>query len=255
MHVTCTTLSSELLESELFGHEKGAFIDAKSDKEGLAERAHGGTLFLDEIGEMTLQTQAKLLGFLDSQKFRRVGGVDELSVNLRVIAATNADLPQLVEDGKFRRDLYYRINVVHLELPPLRERREDIPVLAKMFAESTAQKLNVRVPTIMKDAEEMLLAHQWPGNLRELSNVIERCLIFSTDESLDSRVLARWLVQGDPVIPSLNLVDLNLERMQERLIKEAMKQTGNNQTKAAELLGITRAQIIYALKKEAGKQQ
>lgn len=248
VHVTCTTLSAELLESELFGHEKGAFTDARATKVGLAEAAHGGTLFLDEIGDMEQSTQAKLLGFLDSSRFRRVGGLKEIEVDVRIIAATNRDLATMVEEGRFRSDLYYRLNVVQIRLPPLRERHEDIPLLAEMFANRLAQKLNRPIPEFSDSAKTRLAEHSWPGNLRELSNAIERCLIFTKSRRIEKSDLDQWLA---PPTKSSVSSDLNVDRMKQKLIDEAMLRTGGNQSQAAKLLGMTRAQLMYALKKDS----
>ncbi len=247
IHVTCTTLSAELLESELFGHEKGAFTDARATKVGLAEVAHGGTLFLDEIGDMSQSTQAKLLGLLDTSRFRRVGGMKEIEVNVRFVAATNRDLETMVQEKTFRSDLFYRLNVVQFKLPNLRERTEDIPVLADMFAARIAHKLNRKVITFRDSAVARLKEYPWPGNLRELSNVIERCLIFNQSDFIDKNELDRWLA---PVTQPSNFSDLNIESTKQRMVEEALRRTAGNQTKAAKLLGLTRAQLTYALKRE-----
>jgi len=245
VHVTCTTLSPELLESELFGHEKGAFTDARATKVGLAEVANDGTLFLDEIGDMQQSTQAKLLGLLDTSRLRRVGGVKEITINVRFIAATNRNLQRMVQRKQFRSDLFYRLNVVQIELPPLRERPDDIPLLAEMFSHRLAKRLNRNIIHFDGTAMKTLVDHPWPGNLRELSNVIERCHIFGKGDTVNGEELRQWLM---PVSPESVISNLNVEQMRDRLIDEALRRAGNNQTQAAKLLGMTRSQLTYALK-------
>ena len=184
VNVTCTAIPENLLESELFGHERGAFTDARAAKRGLFELARGGTIFLDEIGDMPPSLQAKLLRFLEERAFKRVGGTEDINVDVRIIAATNRDLEASVRAGSFRGDLYYRLNVIPIEVPPLRERREDIPLLAAAFVEQLNKEFKKRVRTIEQDALELLMSYDWPGNVRELRNAIERAMILGTGESI-----------------------------------------------------------------------
>ena len=175
--INCVGLSKDLLESELFGHEKGAFTGAHQLKKGKMELAHGGTVFLDEVGDISAELQTKLLRFLQEREFERVGGTQPIHVDVRVIAATNRDLSSAIKEGRFREDLYYRLNVIPISLPPLRERREDIPVLAKYFLRRFALKTKKNFTGITAEAEARLVAYAWPGNVRELANVIERAAV------------------------------------------------------------------------------
>ena len=189
VNVTCASLAETLMESEVFGHEKGAFTDARTMKRGLVELADGGTLFLDEIGELSLRLQSKLLAFLEDKTFRRVGGTRDITVNARVVAATNRTLEQEVEAGAFRADLFYRLRVVPLRIPALRERHSDIEPLAKHFIETFNREFGKKVRRISPEAMELLLAYQWPGNVRELRNVIERSVLLTEGELLDQQML------------------------------------------------------------------
>ncbi|MFV1956599.1 MAG: sigma-54-dependent transcriptional regulator [bacterium] len=249
MPVNCTALPRELLESELMGHEKGAFTDAKSMKKGQFELADGGTIFLDEIGDMDLALQAKILRFLESRNFKRVGGVRDIKVNVRIIAATNKNLEEKIKDGMFREDLYFRLNVIPIELPPLRDRLEDVIPLADHFLSEFSGDLGRGVRRITEEAWDAMESYSWPGNVRELKNVIERAIILSTGDNLtldDLRLSeSRQMAAGEPG----TLPTLNLEEMEMALMTRALEETGNNQSSAARLLGITRDTLRYRMKK------
>ncbi len=253
MNITCTALSETLLESELFGHERGAFTDAKQQKKGLLELSDGGTVFLDEVGDMPPALQAKLLRFLEERMFRRVGGTDDISVDVRVIAATNRDIEKAIRDGKFREDLYYRLNVVPIYLPPLRERGEDIKLLAQHFVAHFAREFKKQVVGISDGAYEKLMNYSWEGNVRELRNVIERATLLCKDNMIHASDIALGRIEngGDENIEGLRLPSggIDLARVEEHLVREAMKRTNNNQTKAAKLLRLSRDQLRYRLEK------
>lgn len=250
--ITCTAISETLLESELFGHEKGAFTDARQSKQGLAELANGGTLFLDEIGDMPLTIQAKLLGFLESRKFRRVGGTRDIHVDLRIIAATNVDLAERVEEKRFRADLYFRLNVIELRLPALREHPADIELLAKFFVHHFNRKFRKNIRGIDPDATQLLETYPWPGNARELRNQIERAMILNRGDILRAADLSLRNVPPNACeqegfqLPSCGL---NLEELENSLVQQAMERADQNQTHAAKLLSISRDQLRYRLKK------
>ena len=243
--LNCASLSESLIESEIFGHEKGSFTGAFQLKHGLVEVADRGTLFLDEIGEMPIGLQAKLLRFLDSGEFRRVGGNKALTVDVRLITATNKDLPAMIKKGTFREDLYYRLNVINITLPPLRERKEDIPELARHFLAKYAKKLSKTITEISPDARELLAGNHWPGNVRELENVIERAVILCEAETLDA---------GDLSLPAQAIVselgtNPSLEEMEKNYILRVLKEANGNQSKASQLLGIDRKTLYLKLKK------
>jgi DNA-binding NtrC family response regulator len=256
MQVNCAALPEHLLESELFGHERGAFTDAHAQKRGLFESAEGGTVMLDEIGDLPAGGQAKLLRLLENKTFRRVGGVQELRTDVRVIAATNVNLEERVQEGRFRADLFFRLNVVRIRMPALREHAEDIPVLAAHFVAKFNQEMKRNVKGIASAALDVLVAHPWPGNVRELRNVIERAFILhaSADEirpehlppELRSAQLRRRPEKIVPAVPEQGIV---LEDVEKRLIFEAMERASGNQSKAARLLGITRDTLRYRMKK------
>jgi len=248
MPLNCTALPRELLESELFGHEKGAFTDAKSLKKGLFEIADGGTIFLDEIGDMDLSLQAKLLRILESRIFKRVGGTRDISVDVRVIAATNRDLEERIREKGFREDLYYRLNVLPINIPPLRERREDIVPLAERFLTEFSRDLGKEVRRIDPDAARAMEEYPWPGNVRELRNIIERAMILTTGKSLGEGDLALKRA-GEGVPLSGRVETLDLEEMELRLIHEALARSRGNQSGAAKLLGISRDTLRYRMKK------
>ncbi len=252
MEVTCTALPEQLLESELFGHERGAFTDARNMKVGLCELAHNGTLFLDEIGDMPLATQAKLLGFCESRTFRRVGGVKIISVNLRVVAATNQDMLTLIEEKRFREDLYYRLNVIEIVIPPLRERPEDIVLLANFFVDRFNHKFKKKVLGIDDAAMRSLTSYPWPGNVRELKNVLERAMILTRKEVLEPGDFflkpraGNSETAGRPI--ELPPEGISLEEVERELVRQALESTKGNQTNAARLLHISRDQLRYRMK-------
>ncbi len=247
--VNCGAIPDNLLESELFGYEKGAFTGAHKRKIGKIEYANGGTLFLDEIGDMPLNMQAKLLRFLEDLSFTRVGGNETIFADVRIIAATNVDLEKAVEEGRFREDLYYRLNVLTIKLPPLRERPEDILVLAKYFLNKYSNEVGKKIKGFSKDAEEALLSYKWPGNVRELINVIRKAVVLTENKVLREKDLDLkrngigdiYCVKTD----SLNLKE-NIERLEKDLLKKAFILTNGNITKMAKLLGISRPKV-YAL--------
>jgi len=249
MEVTCTALPETLLESELFGHERGAFTDARSTKKGLCEMAHRGTLFLDEIGDMPLGTQAKLLGFLESRTLRRVGGNRPIPVDLRVIAATNQNVETMIHEKKFREDLYYRLNVIEITVPSLRDRREDIPRLAHFFIDKLNRKFKKEVTGIETAAMKILQEYHWPGNVRELRNAIERAMILTRGEQLTIDDLPLRTKTSAPTVPAASggivLPDdgMCLEDVCNELVKQALEKTRGNQTRAARLLRISRDQL------------
>ncbi|HET9327495.1 MAG TPA: sigma-54 dependent transcriptional regulator [Candidatus Eisenbacteria bacterium] len=247
--VNCSAIPEQLLESQLFGHEKGAFTDAKQFRKGLFELAHGGTMLLDEIGEMPSALQAKLLRVLEGRMFRRVGGHVDVSVDVRVVAATHRDLQQMVAEGRFREDLYFRLNVVPIRMPPLRERAQDIPDLAQHFVARLSKELSRPMATISADAMRALQAYAWPGNVRELRNVIERVLLLEADEEilashLPPEILGRPSSSGPmgamafEAFPEGSVRPLaELERM---AIEHSLKICEGNKTRAALRLGISR---------------
>ncbi|MDF1527124.1 MAG: sigma-54 dependent transcriptional regulator [bacterium] len=248
MPLNCTALPRELLESELFGHERGAFTDAKELKKGLFEVTDGGTLFLDEIGDMDLALQAKLLRILESRTFKRVGGTRDISVDVRVIAATNKDLEERIREKAFREDLFYRLNVLPVTIPPLRERREDILPLAERFLADFSKDLGKEIRKIEPDAARAMKEYDWPGNVRELKNVIERAMILSSADSLGMGDLALKRVDS-ALSPTDQAFTLNLDEMELRLINEALERARNNQSVAAKLLGVSRDTLRYRMKK------
>jgi len=247
MPLNCSALPRELMESELFGHEKGAFTDAKTLKRGLFELTDGGTLFLDEIGDMDLALQAKLLRFLESRILKRVGGTRDINVDVRVIAATNRDLEDRIREKGFREDLFYRLNVIPLRIPPLRERREDVLPLAEKFLEGFRRDIGKEIRGISPEGARAMEEYHWPGNVRELKNVIERAVILTSSSILDVQDLA-LRGTGEGLIPD-RPSSLNLEEMEGALISEALKRTGDNQSRAAKLLGISRDTLRYRMKR------
>lgn len=244
--LNCATLSENLIESEIFGHEKGAFTNAYQTKHGIVEVADKGTLFLDEIAEMPLALQAKLLRFLDSGEFRRVGSNRQLKVDVRVLAATNKDLFELVREGAFREDLYYRLNVINIVIPPLRERREDIPELAEHFLDKYRRKLSKDISGFRPATIEMLSNYSWPGNVRELENVIERAAILCDDETLGPEDISiPQIAEMEEKISSPS----SLEEMEKEHIARVLDEAGGNQSKASQILGIDRKTLYLKLKK------
>jgi two-component system, NtrC family, response regulator PilR len=256
--LNCGALPEALLESELFGHMRGAFTSADTNKKGLLEVAERGTLFLDEIAEMSAVMQVKLLGVLQERRFRRVGGLEELQADIRVIAATNQDLARLVAENRFREDLFYRINVIPISLPPLRDRREDIPLLADHFLAKYADQMGKQITGISNEAMEWLLHHQWPGNIRELENVLERAVALESTPSILPESLPPAARRSAPRSPSSAVdalpesgfdLESHVKEVERGYIAEALKRTGGNLTKAGKLLGIEFRQVRYLVKK------
>ena len=251
--LNCAGVAENLLENELCGHEKGAYTDAKGLKRGLLELADGGSLFLDEIGDMGQGMQAKVLRLIEQKTFRRIGGVKDLHVDTRIISATNKDLKQLMAEGKFREDLFYRINIVALHIPALRERRDDILPLARHFIGKFNGDFHKKVQKISKEVEHFFMGYHWPGNVRELKNMIERAIILGEGDSLLLEHLPREIVSGnrEQIMTGLNLPPggISMEKLEESLVNEALIMTEGNQTKAAKLLGISRDSLRYRMQK------
>ncbi len=252
VEINCATIPSALLESELFGHVKGAFTSATENKKGLLEEADGGTLFLDEIGELPLTVQPKFLSFLESKKFRQVGSTKEISVNVRIITATNKDLQKAVQEKEFREDLYYRINVVSLKIPSLRERSEDIIIIAQKFIELFSQNFNKSGIVITENAKQKLLNYSWPGNIRELKNCIERAMIFCEENTIDSDDLLIYAgdyknnTKDEKILPDEGISLLEIEKT---YLESAIKKANGNQSKAAKLLNLSLDTFRYRIKK------
>ena len=285
VEIGCSTIAEHLIESELFGHEKGAFTDAKTSKKGLVELADGGTVFLDEIGDMPYAMQSKLLMLIEDRKFRKVGGVQEVRVDVRIVAATHRNLHDLVQQGRFRLDLYYRLNVVTIELPPLRKRPDDIPLLAEHYLGWFATKHDCPVKSISPPAVEALKAYPWPGNVRELKNLMEKLVIMTKGErigtaDLPAELFTKRPVPGQMPLPPLPVeqvdgaqllrrratdrgaapaadngngnggrTNLSLRVLEEESIKKALREANGNQREAAKLLDITRDTLRYRMKK------
>jgi PAS domain S-box-containing protein len=255
--INCAAIPETLLESELFGYEKGAFTDARSQKRGIFELADKGTLFLDEIGEIPLMLQAKLLRVLEEQSFRRLGGLKDIQLDLRVIAATNKNLREAVREGAFRQDLYFRLNVIQILIPPLRDRTEDIVPMTKFFIEHYNRKFKRNIENVTDAAAKLLMAHDWPGNVRELRNAIERAMILEEGTSITAASLPISIARPDGSGPlggaSLDLATpadgLSLEDNERSLLVRALEKTEGNQTQAARLLRITRDTLRYKMKK------
>lgn len=269
--INCAAIPANLIESELFGYEKGAFTDAKARKEGLFEQAEGGTLFLDEIGELELSLQAKLLRVLEEGAFRRVGGLKDVPLDVRIIAASNRDLKAESEAGRFRLDLYYRLSVIQIDIPPLRERGDDAILLAKRYIAHFNERLRKRVRGLTNEVTEVFRHYRWPGNVRELRNVIERVMILEDGDMITATYLPRGLTPGEntgearaispdqaahqergedePHLFRLPNEGVVLDDLEMSLVRQAIERSGGNQTRAAELLGISRDQLRYRLKK------
>jgi len=256
--INCAAIAPTLIESELFGHEKGAFTGADKTKPGKLEIAHEGTVFLDEVGDLPLEAQAKLLRFLQEKEFERVGGTERIQSDVRVIGATNKNLKEQVDKGEFREDLFYRINVFPLQLPPLRERRKDILPLANHFLYRYAQSMGKSDPGIADEAQRLLLKYSWPGNIRELQNAIERAVIMSVDNpvGLDHLSFLTYAVKKQPrneepfTLPSDGV---DLEALELDLVKQALEKACNNQTEAAKLLGLSRGKFRSLIKRLRGE--
>jgi len=255
--INCAAIPETLLESELFGYEKGAFTDARAQKRGLFELADKGTLFLDEIGEIPLSLQAKLLRVLEEQTFRRLGGLRDIHVDLRIVAATNKNLREAVKEGAFRQDLYYRLNVIQLSVPALRERPEDILPLTQFFIDHYNRKFKRSIEGLSQEAEDLLLAHDWPGNVRELRNAVERAMILEESNVIAAASLpiavrssnAAIAVTATPDSPAEAVDGMSLVEQEKRLLIHALQKSGGNQTQAARLLRITRDTLRYKMKK------
>jgi len=248
--VNCAALPETVIESELFGHEKGAFTGALSRRKGRFEMADGGTLFLDEIGDLSPAVQVKLLRILQEREFERVGGVETIRVDVRVIAATHRDLPALISQGRFREDLYYRINIFPIHIPPLRERKSDILLLADFFVERYGRAHNKNIRRISTPAIDMLMAYHWPGNVRELENCIERAVLLSTDGVIHSHHLPPTLQTAESSgTAHTGTLDETLENIERELIIDALKSARGNQAKAARALGISERRMGLRVKK------
>ncbi|QDG50004.1 sigma-54-dependent Fis family transcriptional regulator [Persicimonas caeni] len=251
--INCGAIPENLLESELFGHVRGAFTDATQDKVGLFEEAHKGTLFLDEIAELPMNLQVKLLRVLQENEIRRVGGNKSIPVDVRIVAASLHDLGERVEEGLFREDLYYRLNVINIQLPPLRERREDVRPLVDFFIAKQNQRLGTSITGVEPEAMKLMLDYHWPGNVRELQNCIERGVVLANGHKIDESVLPdRILDSNDELKQLFNSDELSIKKMStalERiLIRRALEKTGGNRTNAAKLLEISHRALLYKIK-------
>ena len=257
MEINCTALPETLIESELFGHEKGAFTDAKAMKKGLFELADGGSIYLDEIGDMKPSTQAKLLKIIESKMFKRIGGVKDITVDVRIIAATNKNLAEEVKSGNFREDLYYRLKVIPVLIPPLRDRPSDISDLAKYFINEFNREFKKNLKGISKETEKYFKEYQWPGNVRELKNIIERAMILESEEDF---ILPEHLpiefTSKEVAFANVRSIDikippggLDIEEVEKELIRQALDITRGNQTKSSRLLNITRDALRYRMQK------
>lgn len=263
VEINCASIPATLLESELFGHEAGAFTDAKKQKKGLAELAHGGTLFLDEIGEMQPALQAKMLQVIEEKCFRRIGGTQSIVIDIRIIAATHKDLKKALDDGTFRQDLYYRLNVINIFLTPLKERTEDVIPLVEHFIGRYGKEFNKPMKRISGDARQALERYDWPGNVRELSNTVERIMILEDGDLLLPEHLPAAVIKGkerSESPPSLDGVrveiagcEFNLKKMTEtfqaKVITKALESTHGNRTEAAKILGLSRVGLYHQMKR------
>ncbi|MCP4672460.1 MAG: sigma-54-dependent Fis family transcriptional regulator [Desulfobacula sp.] len=259
MEVNCASLPENLIESELFGYEKGAFTDAKQQKKGLLEIADHGTVFLDEIAEMPLSIQAKLLTFLEKKQFKRLGSGKDIEVDVRIIAATNKNLLKAIEKKKFRRDLYYRLNVVSIQAPPLRKRKDDILTLSNYFLEEFSKDMGKIPKTLLPEVEDIFNAYPWYGNVRELRNVIERAVIFCKGRTVDKNLLPREMLnckavenfkKQSPGKKKINMpIDTALLEFEKQIIDNALELTGGNKTMAADTLGISRYSLNRRIKR------
>ncbi len=253
--VNCAALAETLLESELFGHERGAFTGAVKTKKGRFELAHGGTIFLDEIGDLTLPVQVKLLQVLQESAFERVGGVETLTVDVRTVSATHRNLEKAIHNGAFREDLYYRLNVIPIFLPPLRERRADIPLLVQHFLEKFNEENRKKV-ALSDEIRALFIKYDWPGNVRELENCIERLVVLAQENSITLKTIPpaikTYFSDIQKVVPSLSTgtpLTEAMQMMEQEAVKTALERSGGVQARAARLLGITSRQIAYKIKK------
>ncbi|MFQ6676629.1 MAG: sigma-54 interaction domain-containing protein, partial [Fidelibacterota bacterium] len=254
MTVNCAAMPDQLIESELFGHEKGAFTDAKTQKKGILELAQGGTVFLDEIGDISSALQSKILRVLENKTFKRVGGTVEIAADVRFISATNQPLEQRLSEGKFRRDLYYRLDVVHVHIPPLRERGEDVLLLSQYFLEELNGMFHKNFKGLSDEVKSLFLRYEWPGNVRELRNVLERAVLLSDDEfvTLPHIELAySRLAPGESQTFQLDFEskDFSMDQLEKKILLHALEKTGGNQSQAARLLKISRDTLRYRMKK------
>jgi two-component system response regulator PilR (NtrC family) len=263
--VNCGAMPEALLESELFGHVRGAFTGADKDKKGLIEAAEGGTVFLDEIGEMAPTMQVKLLRVLQDRNYRRVGGTEESSSNIRVIAATNRELPKLVGEGKFREDLFYRLNVIPVTMPALRDRADDIPLIAEHFLAKYTREMNKTIDGFSPEALAALRAYPWPGNVRELENTVERAVALESSRRIEDEALPQHVRDGRPATsrPGETVAEtgdgFNLERhlqdIERSHLERALERAGGVQTRAADVLGLSFRQFRYLMKKHGLKKE
>jgi two-component system response regulator AtoC len=256
MEINCTALPDNLVESELFGHEKGAFTDAKNMKMGLFELSDGGTVFLDEIGDMMPGTQAKLLKVIENKTFKRIGGTKDIEVDVRIIAATNKNMAEEVKKGNFREDLYYRLKVIPIVLPPLRDRGDDIMMLADFFIDVFNKEFKKNVKGLSKETQKAFSEYNWPGNVRELKNVIERAMILESEEYILPDHLPMELTERGTVPRSSGGIDIrippsgiDIEEVEKELIRQALDTTNGNQTRSAKLLNLTRDTLRYRMQK------
>ncbi len=249
MAVSCAALAETLLESELFGHEKGSFTGAVAQRKGKFELADGGTVFLDEIGDISPKLQVDLLRVLQERRFFRVGGTAEVAVDVRVIAATHRDLAAEVREGRFRDDLYYRLNVINIRIPPLRERREDVPLLAQEFLDRLSHELGREVSGISEEALRVLMDHDWPGNVRELENAVERALVTCKTGVLGAEDFAFLARPAAPAAPARSRAGLTLQELEREYITATLRRTEGNVKAAAEALGIDRSTLYEKVKR------
>jgi two-component system response regulator PilR (NtrC family) len=257
MSINCGAMPEQLLESELFGHQKGSFTGAHADKKGLMEMADGGTFFMDEIGETPLSVQVKLLRALQEREFKRVGGVKDIKVDIRVIAATNQDLAELIKAGRFREDLYYRLNIITINTPPLRERKDDIPILVTKFVEKYSREDNQRITSVSNEAMSLLEKCNWRGNVRELENVIERAVVLATGPRIETENLPDYIrfstaeLAADTIqVPDDGLdLEAKLAAMEKEYLLKALEKSGGRKKEAARLVNLTFRSFRYKLSK------
>jgi two-component system, NtrC family, response regulator AtoC len=249
VELNCGAMPAQLVEAELFGYEKGAFTDARQRKPGLVETAEGGTLFLDEIGEADASTQVKLLKLLEDKRFRRLGGLRDQAVNVRIVSATHRSLDQMVREKAFRADLFFRLRIIEIKVPPLREREDDILMLARHFLQHHAQRYRRGDLRLSTDAEAVLRQHSWPGNVRELRNVMEQAVLMCSGMQIGPRDLPIQGAENADSAPTWSDADLNLERMERHLVDTALQRTQHNVTQAAKLLGVSRDTLRYRLER------